>query len=102
MKASDILTVDEAKEWNRIDYDEKVINDLIDVAYDIISDTIDDFIEKLKSAKFRRKLKLCMMNSIVDLYNSRGTTQEKEEKLKYINQTMLIQLKYGGYSENDE
>lgn len=102
MKASDILTVEEAKEWSRVDYDDNAIQDLINVAYDIISDSIDDFEEKLKSTKFKRKLKLCMMNSIAGLYDNRGITQEKEDKLKYINQAILMQLKYGCYSNMDE
>lgn len=97
----DIVTVEEASDWLRIDYSEPVLKGLIQISYDILNDSIDDFDNKLKSAKFKRKLKLCMLNFIVSSYDDRGIVSDKEEKYRYINQSMLLQLQYGTYLESD-
>jgi len=44
---------------------------------------------------------MCILASLTDMYDNRGTTVEKEEKYRFINQSLLLQLKYGTYSELD-
>lgn len=98
----------EVKSFLRIDYDDDdaFLNNLIQLAYDVAQDSIDSFAEKLKSAKFKRKLKLFMLNTIVSMYDDRGIVassagETKQHKLKYVNQTMLLQLQHGEYLETD-
>lgn len=104
----EIVTLEEIKTFLRIDYDndDVFLTSLIQLAYDMAQDSIDNFSEKLNSSKFKRKLKLFMLNTIVSMYDDRGITastagESKEHKLKYINQTMLLQLQYGTYLETD-
>ncbi|MBW9154865.1 head-tail connector protein [Clostridium tagluense] len=97
----DIINVIEVQQWVNIDYDENVLTDLINVAFDVISDSINSFTDKIKSAKFIRKLKLCMLNCILEMYNDRGMVQEKVDKIKYVNQSILFQLQYCTYLESD-
>lgn len=105
MIGTDIVTIAEAQEWARLDYDETMLESLILIAYDTIGDSIDNFNMKLLSAKFRRKLKLLMLNFLVSAYDERGlivdTKASKEEKAKYLNHTLLFQLQYGSYQESD-
>lgn len=97
----EIVTKPEVFEWLRLDYDDPTVDSLIQSAYDIAEDAVDGFTEKLKSAKFKRKLKLFMLNCIVNMYDRRGMTSDTDDKLQYINATMLMQLQYGTYSETD-
>jgi hypothetical protein len=77
------------------------LSDLIQVAFDLITDSVNEVEEKLKSKKFIRKLKVCVLASLTDMYDNRSTTTEKEEKYRFINQSLLLQLKYGMYLETD-
>lgn len=106
MNGLDIVTINEAAEWVRIDYEEPMLEELIQVSYDYASGAIDNFAEKIKSAKFKRKLKLFMQNVVVSLYEDRGmvggvTAESKDNKMKYINGSILLQLQYGTYLETD-
>lgn len=114
MAATDVLTVAEANEWLRLDDNDPVVESLIQVAYDTADGCIDGFADKLKSAKFKRKLKLFMLNYIVSAYDKRGLednnygTYEKRgaadgagSKMQFVNSMLLMQLQYGTYSEAD-
>ncbi len=101
MKGIDILDAETAKEYLGIDYDETLLNDFIQGAFDIISDSVDNFEQKLVSAKFKRKLKLCMLSTVANIHDVRDLTTDKEDKLRFISQVMLLQLKYGEYTETD-
>ncbi|MBN3369091.1 hypothetical protein HYI19_18500 [Clostridium botulinum] len=96
-----ILTLQEAKEWLNLDYDEDNFTFLMQVAYDAVVDSIDNIEEKLKSAKFKRKLKLCVLNTLVNMHDDKGISTDKKEQYKYINQSMMLQLQYGTYLETD-
>lgn len=98
----DILTPQEVKEWLRIDYDDPMIDVLIQNAYDVAEGAIDGFVEKSKSARFRRKLKLFLLNYIVNAYEDRGISPEPNSKMNFVNASLLMQLQYGTYSEDDE
>lgn len=101
MKGTDILSLVEAKDWIRLDYDEPVVEGLINLAYALIADSIDNFDIKILNENFKIKLKYCMSCSIVDMYDSRSSTittnANTKEQLKLINQNALMQLKYGVY-----
>lgn len=110
MAATDILTTAEANEWLRADGDDITIGMLIQAAYDAADGCIDGFADKLKSAKFKRKLKLFMLNYIVSAYDKRGLEDESERrtaetsagnKMDFVNATLLMQLQYGTYAEGD-
>ncbi|WMI80907.1 hypothetical protein [Anaerotignum sp. MB30-C6] len=106
MNGLDIVTSREAADWVRADYNDPVLEELIQVSYDYASGAIDGFDEKTKSAKFKRKLKLFMQNAIVSMYDDRGMIggaagESKEHKVKFINQSIFIQLQYGTYAETD-
>jgi len=106
MNGLDIVTISEAAAWVRIDYEEPMLEDLIEVAFDYAVGAIDSFDDKLKSARFRRKLKLFMQNTVVSLYDDRGMMggvagESKDHKMKFINRSILFQLQYGTYLESD-
>lgn len=102
MNGSEILSFEDAQKFLKIDYEDSWIKELIEIAFDTISDAVDDFKEKLVSPKFKRKLKLTMLGTMANMYDHRELTTDKEERLSFVNQVMLLQLKYGTYSENDE
>lgn len=114
MAATDILTTAEADEWLRVDGDDVTIGVLIQAAYDAADGCIDGFADKLKSTKFKRKLKLFMLNYIVSAYDKRGLEDESAgaiekrriadgagNKMDFVNATLLMQLQYGTYLETD-
>ncbi|MBB6622168.1 phage gp6-like head-tail connector protein [Clostridium gasigenes] len=99
MKSTDILPLVEAKKWVRIDYEDEdsAILDLINLAYVLIADSVDNFEVKVLNESFKIKLKYCMSCSITDMYDNRASTTDKKEQLKLINQNALLQLKCGVY-----
>lgn len=101
MLVTDLLTLDEVKEWITLDYDEVNLNLLMQTAYDVVVDCVDNIETKLKSAKFKRKLKLCVLNTILNMRDDKGVSSDKEDKIKYVNSTMIFQLQYGTYLETD-
>lgn len=110
MPALDILTVADASQWVHVDGDDAVVEELIHAAYDAADGSIDDFTAKLKSAKFKRKLRLFMLNYVTSAYDKRGLESECDwrnskaesgSKMDFINATLLMQLQYGTYSEED-
>lgn len=101
MIATDILSVADANAWLRLDDSEPVVGDLIQAAYDVADDSIDDFELKLKSAKFKRKLKLFMLNYVVSAYDKRGLEDDSNGKVQFVNATLMMQLQYGTYLETD-
>lgn len=99
MQGIDILPLVEVKEWLKCDYtdDDLLITELIELAYGVLVDSIDDFNIKIMNDRFKSKFKHCMRCSIADLYDNRTSTTDKTEKLKLINQNALLQLKYSKY-----
>ncbi len=98
---NDILNKTDAAEWVRTDDTDPALDSLMLVAYDAAEDSVDDFAIKLKSAKFKRKLKLFMLNYIVSAYERRGLEEETNGKMLFVNSTLLMQLQYGTYTEDD-
>lgn len=98
----EILNKDDVVGWLRLDDDDDpTIDNLIQIAIDVAEGAIDGFVEKTKSSKFRRKLKLFLLNYIADAHDDRGFAGENNDKMKYVNATLLMQLQYGTYSESD-
>ena len=99
MSGADILPLEEAKLWVKVDYEDEdlIITELVEVAYDLIADSIDDFEIKITNDRFKRKLKYCMSCSLTNMYDERSSTTDKTEQLKLTNQNALLQLKCGVY-----
>lgn len=94
-----IVTLEEAKEWLRIDgdYDDMVIEMLIESA--------EQYLKNATGKEFdssNRLAKLFCLVLIVDWYENRHLMGQKtSEQVRYTIQSMLAQLKYAG-GETDE
>lgn len=89
-----MIELQEAKQWLRVDHDEddNIIKSLINAA--------DRYLQNATGKKFATDNQLakqfCLF-LIADWYDNRQFTGEKVgEKVKYILQSMLAQLQYGG------
>lgn len=97
----EILPTEEAAEWLRLDDNAPELEGLIQAAHDIAEGSIDGFEDKLKSARFRRQLKLFMLNCVVNLYDRRELTGDLEDRLQYTSATLMRQMQHGEYAEGD-
>jgi uncharacterized phage protein (predicted DNA packaging) len=92
-----ILSLEEVKEWLRVDHDEDdtTLNHLILASEQYLKNaTGKEFDTENKLAK------LFCLTLITDWYENRQLTGEKiGEKVRFIIQSMLTQLQYGGDEE---
>lgn len=100
-----LLTVEEAKLFLRVDYDEDddLIRLLIDNAEIYLKDAIDDYGSKIGNERFQNKVKLAMLVLVSNWYDNRDFTEFKtDEKVRYTIHSLIQQMKHGNYGDNNE
>lgn len=100
-----LLTIEEAKLFLRVDYDDEdnLIDLLINNAEIYLKDAIDDYDSKISNENFKNKAKLAMLVLISNWYDNRDFTEFKvDEKVRYTIQSLIQQMKYGYYGDEDE
>lgn len=105
MDKNEILSLEDAKKFLRIDYedDDNLIKLLIANAESYLVDAVDDFESKLKTRnnkKFKSKAKLAMLVLITNWYDSRDFTEiQVSEKVRYTITSIMKQMSFGDYNE---
>ncbi|MGO5072345.1 head-tail connector protein [Clostridium sporogenes] len=96
-----ILTLNETKNYLRIDYDDEdiILQLCIDNAEEYIRDAIDDFDNKIQIERFQRKAKLLAMMLIQDMFDNRELMTKDNEKYKYIARSFITQMRFNLYGE---
>ncbi|AUN11445.1 head-tail connector protein [Clostridium botulinum] len=94
-----ILTLNETKNYLRIDYDDEdiILQLCIDNAEEYIRDAIDDFDNKIQIERFQRKAKLLAMMLIQDMFDNRELMTKDNEKYKYIAKSLIMQMNLNSY-----
>lgn len=94
-----ILTLNETKNYLRIDYDDEdiILQLCIDNAEEYIRDAIDDFDNKIQIERFHRKAKLLAMMLIQDMFDNRELMTKDSEKYKYIAKSLIMQMNLNLY-----
>lgn len=95
----DILTLEEAKNYLRIDYeeDDSLLQSLLVAAMDYLRDSIDDFDTKIIKEKFINRAKILICVLIQDWYDNREQKESKD--LSYTARSLMTQLQIGGNYE---
>ena len=95
----DILTLEEAKNYLRIDYeeDDSLLQSLLVAAMDYLRDSIDDFDTKIIKEKFINRAKILICVLIQDWYDNREQKESKD--LSYTARSLMTQLQMGGNYE---
>lgn len=92
------ITLAEVKEALKIDYDdEDVFLELcLETAKAHTEDAIEDYATKIADEKFANKAKLVIIMTIQDMFDNRefANSSEKSEKVKYIIQSLLAQMRW--------
>ena len=94
------ITLEEVKTALKIDYDDEdtFLNLCIEVAKSHLESAIDDYDTKNTDEKFANKAKLIIILTVQDLFDNRSfttnTTNGQSEKVKYIIQSLLIQMRW--------
>lgn len=93
---ADILTLEEAKNYLRIDYneDDTLLQSLMIAAIDYLKDAIDDFDTKVEKDKFKSRAKIIALVLLQDWYDNREHAESKD--LTYTIRSMITQLQVGG------
>lgn len=91
----DILTLEEAKNYLRIDYneDDTLLQSLMIVAIDYLRDAINDFDKKATKEKFIKRSKILACVLVQDWYDNREQKESKD--LSYTARSLLTQLQVG-------
>ncbi|MHB9927887.1 head-tail connector protein [Clostridium botulinum] len=94
-----ILTLNETKNYLRIDYDDEdiILQLCIDNAEEYIRDAINDFDNKIQIERFQRKAKLLAMMLIQDMFDNRELMTKDNEKYKYIAKSLIMQMNLNSY-----
>ena len=92
---ADILTLEEAKNYLRIDYDEDdtLLQSLMIAAIDYLRDAINDFDKKATKEKFIKRAKILVCVLVQDWYDNREQKESKD--LSYTARSLLTQLQVG-------
>ena len=92
-----MITLEEVKEYLRIDYDEPSLTMYIDVAENYIKDSIDNYETKKNNASFKSKAKLLSLMLINEMYSNREIISDKQEKYKTISNAIMLQMQYNSF-----
>ena len=92
----DILTLEEAKNYLRVDYDEDdtLLQSLMIAAIDYLRDAIDDFDTKVTKEKFNKRAKILACVLLQEWYDNREQRESKD--LSYTSRSLMLQLQNGG------
>ncbi|MBY6799539.1 phage gp6-like head-tail connector protein [Clostridium botulinum] len=92
----DILTLIEAKEFLRIDYDDEdnFLQLCIQNAEEYLKSAVDEYEDKIQKDKFKIKARLFMLMLIQDMFDNRILNTLDNEKYKYIAKSMLMQMNF--------
>ncbi|MDU4545323.1 MAG: head-tail connector protein [Clostridium botulinum] len=95
----DVLTLIEAKEFLRIDYDDEdnFLQLCIQNAEEYIRDAVDDFDTKIQIDRFKTKAKLFSLMLIQDMFDNRELMAKDNEKYKYIAKSLIMQMNLNSY-----
>lgn len=91
----DILTLEEAKNYLRIDYydDDLLLQSLLVATMDYLRDAINDFDKKATKEKFIKRAKILACVLVQDWYDNREQKESKD--LTYTARSLLTQLQVG-------
>lgn len=91
-----ILTLEEAKNYLRIDYteDDSLLQSLMTATVDYLRDAIDDFDTKVTKEKFIKRAKILACVLLQEWYDNREQRESKD--LSYISRSLMLQLQNGG------
>ena len=91
-----LLTLNEAKNYLRIDYDDDdlLLQSLLVATMDYLRDSIDDFDKKVKKEKFKSRAKILACVLLQDWYDNREHAESKD--FSYTVRSMMTQLQVGG------
>ena len=91
----DILTLEEAKNYLRIDYDEDdlLLQSLLVATMDYLRDAINGFDKKATKEKFIKRAKILACVLVQDWYDNREQKESKD--LSYTARSLLTQLQVG-------
>ena len=94
-----ILTLEEAKNYLRIDYDEddSLLQSLMTATVDYLRDAIDDFDKKVTKEKFIKRAKILACVLLQEWYDNREQRESKD--LSYTSRSLMLQLQNGGNYE---
>lgn len=99
----DLITLQEAKDYLRVDGDEEdiFISQLITLAYDYLLDGVTDFEEKLKNVRFKEKARICIKALVQEFFDNRIFAQTlhggQTVEVNYIIRSIMNQMEYGSY-----
>ena len=91
----DILTLEEAKNYLRIDYDDDdlLLQSLLVATMDYLRDAINSFDKKATKEKFIKRAKILACVLVQDWYDNREQKESKD--LSYTARSLLTQLQVG-------
>ena len=91
----DILTLEEAKNYLRIDYDDDdlLLQSLLVATMDYLRDAINDFDKKATKEKIIKRAKILACVLVQDWYDNREQKESKD--LTYTARSLLTQLQVG-------
>ena len=78
----------------RLDYEDILIGDLIEVSNGYLRDAIDNYDEKVKNESFKAKSEMVQLILIQELYDNRNQAKKDSEDFSYIIRSMIMQLQY--------
>ena len=93
---ADILTLEEAKNYIRIDYneDDTLLQSLMIAAIDYLRDAINDFDKKMENEQFKAKAEMVQLVLIQELYDNRNQAKKDSTDFSYVIRSMISQLQY--------
>lgn len=94
-----ILTLEEAKNYLRIDYteDDSLLQSLMTATVAYLRDAIDDFDTKATKEKFVKRAKILACVLLQEWYDNREQRESKD--LSYTSRSLMLQLQNGGNYE---
>ena len=78
----------------RLDYEDILIGDLIEVSNGYRRDAIDNYDEKVKNESFKAKSEMVQLILIQELYDNRNQAKKDSEDFSYVIRAMISQLQY--------
>ena len=82
------------KQYLRLDYEDTLVETLIEVSAGYLSDAIDDYNEKLKNEIFKAKAEMVQLVLIQELYDNRNQAKKDSTDFSYVIRSMISQLQY--------
>ena len=82
------------KQYLRLDYEDTLVETLIEVSAGYLSDAIDDYNEKLKNEIFKAKAEMIQLVLIQELYDNRNQAKKDSTDFSYVIRSMISQLQY--------